>query len=178
MLQYKYMEKRKVFISYHHADQYHKDLFERKYGHLFINKSVKEGDIDTDVSDDYVKKLIQSVDYLADTSVVIVLIGAETWKRKHVDWEISGALDQKINGISGLFGLLLPTYDGYVNNNYKRETIPERLSANIDSGYAKLYKWRENSDLLSYVNEAFDARKSKTSLIKNRSITQMQRNLN
>ena len=76
-------EKHKVFISYYHkGNQKYRDEFERLFGHLFINKSVEEGDIDSDNSDDYIKHLIQE-DYISDASVVVVLCGQNTWKRKH-----------------------------------------------------------------------------------------------
>jgi hypothetical protein len=64
---------------------------------LFINRSVRPGDINTDISTEYIKRLIQN-NYLSDTSVLVVLVGNNTWKRKHdlppendtsfmLDWE-------------------------------------------------------------------------------------------
>ena len=42
-------EKHNVFISYYHkGNQKYRDEFETLFGHLFINKSVEEGDIDSD----------------------------------------------------------------------------------------------------------------------------------
>ena len=49
----------KTFVSYYHkADQAYRDAFEKVFGHLFIGKSVQPGDISTDVSADYIKRLI------------------------------------------------------------------------------------------------------------------------
>lgn len=78
----------KVFISYHHADQRYKDALVKMLGTDVIHKSVGDGDISIDVSAEYIKRLIQE-DFLRDASVCIVLVGRETHKRKHVDWEIS-----------------------------------------------------------------------------------------
>ena len=70
--------KRKVFLSYyHHDDEYYRKRFEQLFGHLFINKSVQAGDINTDSSADYIKQLIQK-DYISDASVLVVLIGPKT----------------------------------------------------------------------------------------------------
>ncbi|GIX40489.1 MAG: hypothetical protein KatS3mg129_0222 [Leptospiraceae bacterium] len=93
----------KVFINYYHKeDEYYRNRFEELFGHLFINRSVKPGDIDTDVSTEYIKRLIQE-DYISDISVLVVLVGSKTYCRKHVDWEISAALMKKVGGYSGLF---------------------------------------------------------------------------
>lgn len=63
----------KVFISYYHKDdQYYRNRFEELFGDLFISKSVEPGDIDTDVSTEYIKRLIQQ-NYITDTSVLVVL---------------------------------------------------------------------------------------------------------
>lgn len=141
------MSKHKVFISYHHAnDQYYKNQFEEKFGNLFINKSVGIGEINEELSTNYIKRLIQE-DYITDSSVIVVLIGSETYKRKHVDWEISAALNKKAGGYSGLIGLLLPSYYTSQENlslkgsGYNSTTIPARLNDNVASGYASIYKW-------------------------------------
>jgi hypothetical protein len=81
--------KHNVFLSYYHADdQSDKDKFEELFGDIFFNNSVGDGDIDDDLSTDYIKRLIQK-GYLTNTSVLVVLVGKNTHKRKHVDWEIS-----------------------------------------------------------------------------------------
>lgn len=75
-------DKHKVFISFYHKDdEKYRDEFEELFGHLFISKSVNDGDIDEDNSDEYIKHLIQE-DYISDASVVLVLCGPNTWKRK------------------------------------------------------------------------------------------------
>ena len=103
----------KVFVSFYHEDD---DKYRRKWdettSEIFINKSVGKGEIDSDNSDDYIKRLIRE-QYLDDASVLVVLVGPNTRDRKHVDWEISAALNKKVGGYSGLMGLLLPTHPDY-----------------------------------------------------------------
>lgn len=65
----------KTFVSYYHNDdQAYKEKFENIFGDLIISKSVEKDDIDSDNSDEYIKQLIQK-DYLADTTVLAVLVG-------------------------------------------------------------------------------------------------------
>jgi len=160
----------KVFVSYYHKDdEYYKDRFEELFGHLFINKSVEPGEIDTDDSTDYIKRLIQE-DYLSDTSVLVVLVGQKTYCRKHVDWEIYEALNKKVEGYSGVLGLLLPTRSGsdYKQKYYKPETVPQRLVDNLKSGYAKLYDWTEDENTInSWIEDAFQARINRADKINN-----------
>lgn len=166
------MTKHKVFISYHHDnDQSYKDKFEENFTDLFINKSVGIGEISEDVSTDYIKRLIQE-NYITDSSVLVVLIGSDTYKRKHVDWEISAALNKKVGGYSGLIGILLPAYynnpdNEYLNGSeYNPTTIPARLNDNVNSDYASIYKWSsaisKNSNneyyIKSWIQKAFDNR--------------------
>lgn len=108
----------KVFITYHHEnDQYYKDcLVEvgQRFG-IFIDRSVYTGNIPDDLSDEAIRIKIRN-EYLRDSTVTIVLVGLETKKRKHVDWEIySSMFDGKVNKKSGILVVILPRVD---NNNY------------------------------------------------------------
>jgi len=158
----------KVFISYYHKDdEYYRNRFEELFGHLFINKSVEPGDIDTDVSTEYIKRLIQQ-NYITDTSVLVVLVGAKTYCRKHVDWEISAALSKKVGGYSGLLGLCLPTHPDYGKDRYNADNVPPRLVDNLKSGYAKFYDWIEDgAKIKNLIGEAFNNRIEKAHLIDN-----------
>lgn len=140
--------KHKIFISYRHKNEKHypssidasyKETLERILEPFCINKSVEENEYDTDLSDEYIKRLIRE-DKVSDSSVVIVLCGPETWSRKHVDWEIYAGLRASINGRSGLIGVLLPNHPDY-NNVFYFSNLPPRLEDNMKTGYAKLYKW-------------------------------------
>jgi len=158
----------KVFVSYYHKDdEYYRNRFEELFGHLFINKSVESCDIDTDVSTEYIKRLIQQ-NYITDTSVLVVLVGAKTYCRKHVDWEISAALSKKVGGYSGLLGLCLPTHPDYGKDRYNADNVPPRLVDNLKSGYAKFYDWIEDGAKIKIlIDEAFNNRIEKAHLIDN-----------
>lgn len=99
------------------------------------------------------------VEYIADATVTVVLIGPETWKRKHVDWEISSSIRNTANNPRcGLIGILLPTYPDYdkVKNTYFPYTVPPRLYKNIECGFATIHLWNENPDIVQgWIHEAF-----------------------
>ena len=108
------MQRHKVFISYHHEyDQWYKEELIRigKEHAVFIDKSVDDGDISEDIPDEQIRLRIRD-DYLRNSTVTIVLVGTETKKRKHVDWEIySSMYNGKINKQSGVLVINLPTVD-------------------------------------------------------------------
>jgi len=148
----------RVFISYYHKDdEYDRERFEELFGYLFINSSVQPGDIDSDNSDEYIKHLIQE-DYISNASVCVVLVGANTYGRKHVDWEISAALNKKVGGYSGLVGICLPDHPDY-GKSYNSNNVPARLVDNLQSGYANFYDWTEDADKISrWVENAYQNR--------------------
>ena len=88
--------------------------------------------------------------------MTIVLIGSETWKRKHVDWEISSSIrDTKSNSRNGLLGIILPTYPG----KYNHCTIPPRLYDNVKCRFAKIHHWKEDpSTVQNWIHKAFTRR--------------------
>ena len=125
----------KAFISYHHAnDQYYKECLVNmgKYYEIFIDRSVDTSDISDDFSDQAIREKIRD-EYLRDSTVTIVLVGLETKRRKHVDWEIySSMIDGKINKKSGVLVVNLPsTHCTYfeVSHDYEKEKVyPECTS--------------------------------------------------
>lgn len=150
-------QKHNVFTSYYHYDdQAYKDAFIRAFGHIFIDKSVSPGDISTDVSAEYVKRLIQGEKFLRDASVTIVLCGPNTKTRKHVDWEISGTLSSKIGGKAGLLGILLPHFPLNSNNTYNLTDLPPRLMDNVNTGYAAVYAWNDLTSDVEKVRNAIE----------------------
>ena len=175
---YSAQTKHKVFISfYHHDDQKYKNYIDRYLSNNIINKSVFEGEYNPDNSDEYIKRLIRE-DKVSDSSVIVVLVGPNTKKRKHVDWEIYAGLRDSINGCSGLVCILLPEIPISADGTFSISSVPARLGDNINSGYAKVYTWDyaiNNFD--SIIETAYSDR----ILLKNKkdnSRLQMQYNLN
>ncbi len=101
-----------VFISYHHKnDQYYKErLLTLNTAHkIFIDKSVDSSEIDDDLPDESIRRIIRN-DFLSDSSVTILLVGTETQRRKHIDWEIySSMYDGAVNKKSGILVINLPS---------------------------------------------------------------------
>ena len=155
------MEKHKIFISFYHKDDegYKKYLVDR-FSHLFINKSVENGEYDSDDSDEYVKRLIRE-EKITDSSIIVVLIGPNTYKRKHVDWEIYAGLRESINGKSALLGIVLPEYRLDEGHKFRYADIPARLADNVKSGYSKIYSWSYAVHNFSQIsNDAFNEKNS------------------
>jgi len=172
-----YITKRKTFISYYHKDDEQKRIeFENLTDDIIVNKSVANNDIDSDNSDDYIKQLIQK-EYLKDTTVLVVLIGNKTKCRKHVDWEISGALNYKVgNTYAGLLGLILPSHPDFGTGKATYDLMPARLADNFKTGYAVIADWTENRKTIqSHIELAFD-RRSSLSDKRDNSRAQMQKN--
>jgi len=158
-------QRHKVFVSYHHAnDQRYRDEFEQlfaRYYDIMVSKSVQIGDIGSDLRTETIRQKIRD-EYLRDSTVTVVLIGTQTWQRKHVDWEIGSSIrDTTHNPRSGLLGIFLPTYPLH-NNNFDPHTIPPRLYdnwKNENARFANLYKWSTNpSKVQKWIHEAFENR--------------------
>ncbi len=171
------VHKHKTFISfYHYDDQRYKNYLDRCFRGIEINKSVNDGEYNPDNSDDYIKRLIRE-DKISDSSVIVVLVGPNTRKRKHVDWEIYAGLEQRIKGNSGLVGVLLPEFPMTSGNSYRYEDLPGRLADNVKSGYADIYTWDFFiNNYFAIVDDAFQNRIKRRNQIDNRRL-QMQRNL-
>jgi MTH538 TIR-like domain (DUF1863) len=129
--------KRKVFVSYHHdGDQYFYNQFSGLFADtfdVFHDKSLDRA-YNSD-NTDYVRWQIRQND-ITGSSCTIVLCGAQTHKRKYVDWEIKATLDTQ----HGLIGIRLPTLPLSPNGGTVK---PERLQENIDSEYAKWLTWEQ-----------------------------------
>lgn len=98
------IKRHKVFISYHHAlDQAYKDyLIGLKckdprtglYVPIFEDYSVHEDEVDdTGLTDEQVRRIIRD-EYIKDASVLILLCGQETKRRKFIDWELYSAMSE------------------------------------------------------------------------------------
>lgn len=144
-------QKHKVFISFHSADIVYKNEFERLFHSTFdvmVTRSVQENDISNNINTETVRQKIRD-EYLRDSTVTVVLIGANTWQRKHVDWEISSSIRKtEFNPRSGLFGIILPTHPSYLKNTYNPYIIPPRLYDNLKCGFAEIYDWSVNPSVI------------------------------
>lgn len=144
----------RVFVSYHHAlDQGYYDsfssIFHDAYEAVYDNSLERRVDSD-DV--DYVMRRIRE-NHIHGTSCTIVLVGAETWGRKYVDWEIDATLGKD----HALIGVQLPTAkvdaQGLVS-------VPPRLKDNIASGYAKWVSWADITSSTGRLDEIISGAKA------------------
>jgi hypothetical protein len=131
-------EKPRIFVSYHHrGDQQYYDAFSATFHDTFeaiYDKSV-ERIIDSD-NVDYVMREIRE-NYITGTSCTVVLVGAQTWGRKYVDWEIKATLDKQ----HGLIGVHLPSAPRAPDGT--KIIVPDRLHDNIQSGFAPFVSWAQ-----------------------------------
>ena len=131
--------RREVFVSYHHrGDQAYYDEFSRAFHdtlRVLTDNSLERRIDSTDTT--YIMRRIREF-HLHGSSCTIVLCGADTWRRKYIDWEIKASLDQNM----GLVGVWLPTLPLNGNGTDK----PARLQDNIDSGYAV---WTRLTDIFA-----------------------------
>ena len=132
----------KVFVSYHHqCDQVFYDRFATLFADSYeiitdtsIDRKIGSDDVD------YQQQVIRE-QHITGSSVTIVLCGAGTWKRRWVDWEIHMTLNKR----HALLGICLPTNP---RNADGKVTVPDRLHANIVSGYAHFVHWTEDPKLV------------------------------
>lgn len=128
------ISRHKVFISYHHEnDQWYKNEILRlnRLYDIFIDQSVDTGDINDNLNDQEIREIIRD-NYLRDTTVTILLVGTETMRRKHIDWEIySSMYDGKINKKSGILVINLPSISCpyfYASHSEEKSVIyPENI---------------------------------------------------
>lgn len=157
--------KRKVFISYHHKkDQQWYDQFSQYFSDqldLFSDNSVERA-IDSDNAE-YLNRKIRE-EFIVGTSLTIVLCGAETYKRRWVDWEIHATLHHE----HGLLGIGLPTCARDLSNN--KYIVPDRFFENHQSGYAVWMEWTATpAILIARIEEAVKI-SSQTLLIRNNAV--------
>ena len=107
-----YLPIHKVFISYYHDEDqaYKKYLVEMgEENRIFIDRSVDTRDIPDYFPPQTIRQKIRD-EYLRDSTVTIVLVGKNTRRRKHVDWEIySSMINGQVNKKSGILVVNLPS---------------------------------------------------------------------
>lgn len=99
--------KHKIFVSYHHhGDQAYYDAFSKAFHDTYnvIYDNSLERSIDSD-DVNYVMRRIRE-NHITGTSCTIVLVGAESPKRKYIDWEISATLEKATRSLAYAYPLL------------------------------------------------------------------------
>ena len=157
----------KTFISFHEKDKRYRGLLVRMLDGNVVDKSVHDEDIDdTGLKTSTVRQKIRD-NFIADASVTVVLIGPNTWRRKHVDWEIGSSIRKtKKNSRCGLLGILLPNHPDYHKPIYASGNIPPRLADNCrgEDPYAKIYRWEDlnkpgvKAKVRRWIDEAYKRR--------------------
>lgn len=122
----------KVFISYYHKDdqQYKDRLINMQEWNpqtwqsqsIFDDYSVRENDIDdTGLTSEQIRCIIRD-EYIKDATVLILLCGQNTKKRKHIDWEIHAAMyNSNVNPQMGILVINLPTISQSMISNSESE---------------------------------------------------------
>ncbi|WP_419856632.1 TIR domain-containing protein [Candidatus Palauibacter irciniicola] len=154
---------RHTFVSFHNDDEKYRDVFVDMMSGDIVDKSVSDGDIDDErLATETIRQKIRD-EFIRDATVTVVLVGACTWQRKHVDWEIgSGLRDTKLNSRCGLLGILLPTHPDFTRPSYRRGFLPPRLWDNCvgADAYASVYDWQRNSqNIRRWIHAAFQRRR-------------------
>lgn len=160
----------KCFVSYHAADVEYAASFVEEHEDIFIPRAIgveeNDGSVIDSEDDDYIRDTIRT-DYLGDSTVTIVLVGACTWARKFIDWEIYASLrESKHSKRNGLLGVLLP----YAASDAR---APDRLKDNVpttpdEDAYGQFKVYPSEPDFLrAWIQTAFDARETKSELISN-----------
>ena len=124
------MNKGKVFISFHRADNKYKNhieaiLKENSIPYYCVPDNANfDGLSHQDIADYLCKKM-------DDCDILLCIVGKETYTRPHVDWEIHNALKGDIGQRKGIVAVLLEKrLDN--KNNLCLETFPVRLRENMD----------------------------------------------
>lgn len=164
--------RRKCFLSYHVADAIEVAAFIDTLGKVFIPKVLGVTDSDPFVDSANTGYILDEIreKYLTDSTVTIVLVGKCTWARRYVDWEIYSSLrHDKNNRRNGLLAITLPS----VASDSTRQ-LPPRADDNVirkdgnEVGYARWNKYpTSESSLRAWIEDAFEARTTRSSLIKN-----------
>lgn len=150
---------RSVFLSYHHADHDEVAQFIQLVEGQFADvRAVGVSDGDDFINsrdDDFVIARVREK-YVAGTAATIVLLGASTWSRRYVDWEIAATMhDDTSDSSGGLLGVRLPSTD-----RLHHVRLPSRLEANVcrpggGPTYAECHDWpATGNDVAFWVEQA------------------------
>ncbi len=151
--------RRNFFVSYHHWSNF---SFLNTLRQTLQDKHLTDyGFKDQDLAESSKFSISRLIQYrIWSSSVTVVLVGSETGVSDWIDWEIWYSLRsmeaygpaRRVFKPKGLVALFLPT---------ERHHVPERLQANLDSGYAVRLDW-ENVDREFYTSleKAYENRRN------------------
>jgi hypothetical protein len=162
--------RRKVFVSYFRGDRLEVEEFVERWAEderVFLPQIVGAFGRGVTKSNnaDYVIGRIRT-EQVADATVTMVLMGSCTHSRRHVDWEIQASLRKGADSLpNGLLGIVLPSQGNAA-------FLPPRFELNWvrenRGGYARYYSAPKSADQLrAWIEDAFQARRSRGNLIKN-----------
>lgn len=142
----------KTFISYHHADEDEVSHFINVFDHdhdVLISRGIgasMAGDVIDSTNADYIKRRIREL-YLRESTVTLLMVGAETWGRRFVDWEIAASLrNTSTTSRNGLVAITLPSVA-----DFSGRKLPERVNDNVNGelGYARWMKYPKTAESLA-----------------------------
>lgn len=157
----------KVYVCYDQVlDQRDRDRFEALFAEkheVAIVRPVEYEEFPDYLKTDGVRQKIRE-DHLRDSAVTVVLVGASTWKRQLVDWEIAASVRHtQVSPRSGLLGILLPSYIAANRGARDPHTMPPRLDDNVGCKFARVYEWSDDvAEVNSWIDQAFQDRSNVT----------------
>lgn len=168
----KSLTRHKTFISYHHDDEAEVASFIDMFDHdhdVLISRGIgasMAGDVINSTNADYIKSRIREL-YLRDSTVTLVMVGAQTWGRRFVDWEIAASLrNTSTSSRNGLVAITLPSMA-----NVTGRTPPERVRDNVvndDEGYARWMTYPSSAgSLASMIDDAYTRRSTRSHMVDN-----------
>lgn len=141
----------KVFLSYHRKDtKYRKRVIKLLKANNVSYYAVPEeisfdGHTHPQIKDEIIAKM-------NNCTVLLCLIGKETYQRPHIDWELHKCLKGGVGRRKGLLAVLLETRDDN-KNNIDFASVPPRIADNINYAVIKQFASLHN-ELLDALIEA------------------------
>ncbi len=145
---------RKVFISFDRvSDQKYKDSLVSwaQMNKVFVDGTAEMGEVSKRWGDKRVGEFLRD-EHLADTEVTILLVGAETRKRRNVDMELYASMcDGKVNRKSGVIVIMLPYSErAYYLCAHENE---EEFYAEEKNDWPEISTWDEYKKRFPYIPE-------------------------
>ena len=157
---------RKVFVSFHEElDKTWKDRFVKLMDGWIVDFSFRGDDIKAQgpPNEEILRRIREK--HIADATVTVVLIGACTWRRQFVDWEIHASFRcTNSNPRNGLIGIVLPCHPEYGKPDKDEHLLPPRFADNLrnEPPFAKVYDWPKPfkpARVARWIDKAFRDRK-------------------